>query len=74
MVDNAANPVFNDHVVALSAAELLPALEAAIAKRIERDIVPPLKRVYATAAWGLSSANPVFPFAAPFADPGRSSF
>ena len=74
VVDNAANPVFNDHVVALSAAELLPALEAAIAKRIERDIVPPLKRVYATAGWGLSSANPVFPFAAPFADPGTSSF
>jgi hypothetical protein len=72
--DNAANPVFNDQVVAISAADLLPALEAAIAKRIERDIVPPLKSVYATAAWGSSAAHPVFPFAAPFANPGTSSF
>lgn len=74
VVDNAANPVFNDQVVAISTADLLPALEAAIAKRIERDIVPPLKSVYATAAWGLSAATPVFPFAAPFSDPGTSSF
>ena len=72
--DNGANPVFNDQVVAVSPADLLPALEAAIAKRIERDIVPPLKNVYANAAWGLSAAHPVFAFAAPFADPGTSSF
>lgn len=74
VADNAANPVFNDQVVGIGAADLLPALEAAIAKRIERDIVPPLKSVYATAPWGLSATNPVFPFAAPFADPGSSSF
>jgi hypothetical protein len=74
VVDNAANPVFNDQVVAISAADLLPALEAAIAKRIERDIVPALRSVYATAAWGLDPGHPVFPFAAPFADPGASSF
>jgi len=74
VVDNAANPVLNDQAVAISAADLLPALEAAIAKRIERDIVPPLKAVYAAAAWGTSAANPVFPFAAPFDNPGSSSF
>ena len=74
VVDNAANPVLNDQVVGISAADLLPALEAAIAKRIERDVVPQLKSVYATATWGLSATNPVFPFAAPFADPGSSSF
>ena len=72
--DNGANPVFNDQVVAISAADLLPALEAAIAKRIERDIVPPLRGVYSSAAWGLSAAHPVFPFAAPFANPGSASF
>lgn len=71
---NGANPVFNDQVLAITAADLLPALEAAIAKRIERDIVPPLRSVYATSAWGLNAANPVFPFAAPFANPGTSSF
>ena len=72
--ENGANPVFNDQAVAISAADLLPALEAAIAKRIERDIVPPLRGVYASAAWGLSGAHPVFPFAAPFSDPGSASF
>jgi hypothetical protein len=74
VVDNAVNPVLNDQVVGIGPADLLPALEAAIAKRIERDIVPPLSGVYATPAWGLSAAHPVFPFAAPFADPGTSGF
>jgi hypothetical protein len=74
VVDNAANPVLNDQVVAITAADLLPALEAAIAKRIERDVVPRLKSVYASAAWGLDSNHPVFPFAAPFANPATSTF
>jgi hypothetical protein len=74
VADNAANPVLNDQVVAISAADLLPALEAAIAKRIEREIAPQLKSVYATGSWGLSAANPVFPFAAAFANPASSSF
>jgi hypothetical protein len=74
VVDNAINPVFNDQIVAISAADLMPALEAAIAKRIERDVVPQLRQVYATPAWGLSAEHAVYPFAAPFADPGMSSF
>jgi hypothetical protein len=72
--DNGANPVSNDQVVAITLADLLPALEGAIAKRIERDIVPPLRAVYANAAWGLDAANPLFPFAVPFANPGTSTF
>jgi hypothetical protein len=74
VVDNAANPVFNDQVVAVGAADLMPALEAAIAKRIERDVVPELRQVYATPAWGLSTEHAVYAFAAPFEDPGTSSF
>jgi hypothetical protein len=74
VADNAVNPVFNDQVVAIGAADLMPALEAAIAKRIERDVVPELRRVYATPAWGLSAEHAVYPFAAPFGDPGTSSF
>ena len=65
---------FNDHVVRVTAADLLPAIEAAIAHRIEREIVPLLKGVYASAAWGASPANPVFPYAAPFADPATSNY
>lgn len=72
--DNGANPVSNDHVVAVTAADLLPALEGAIAKRIERDIVPALRSVYASATWGLDAAHPVFPFAVPFTNPGTSDF
>jgi hypothetical protein len=64
----------NDQIVAVTTADLLPALEAAIAKRMERDIVPALKSVYATAQWGLDAAHPLFPFAAPFADPASSDF
>ena len=74
VIDNATNQVFNDQVVAIGAADLMPALEAAVAKRIERDVVPELKRVYATPTWGLSTEHAVYPFAAPFGDPGTSSF
>ena len=65
---------FNDHVVKVTAADLLPAIEAAIAHRIEREIVPVLKSVYASAAWGASATNPVFPYAAPFSDPATSNY
>ena len=64
---------FNDQVLTVTAADLLPAIEAAVAHRIEREVVPQLKSVYAGAEWGLTSSNPVFPFAAPFADPQTSS-
>jgi len=73
VVGNTTNPVFNDQVAVVTAADLMPALEAAIAKRIERDIVPVLKDVYSGATWGLAAGPPaarLFPFAAPFADPG----
>jgi len=65
---------FNDQVVRITAADVLPAIEAAISHRIEREIVPLLKGVYASAAWGTSAANPVFPYAAPFSDPATSDY
>jgi len=60
---------FNDQVVQVTVADIMPVLEATIANRIEREIVPALKAVYAPPNWGLSGA-PVYPFAAPFANPG----
>jgi hypothetical protein len=60
---------FNDQVVAVTVADIMPVLEAAIASRIEREIVPALRSVYAPPDWGLSG-NPVYPFAAPFGNPG----
>lgn len=65
---------FNDQVLTVTTADLLPAIEAAVAHRVEREIVPQLRSAYAGAEWGLTSSNPVFPFAAPFADPQTSSF
>ena len=65
---------FNDQVLMVTNADLLPAIEAAVAHRIEREVVPQLRSVYAGAEWGLTSNNPVFPFAAPFADPQTASF
>ena len=62
---------FNDQVVkATTAGDILPGLEAAIAKRIEREILPALQTVYVPAAWGFAGTNPVLPFAATFASPG----
>ena len=58
---------FNDQVVIVGAADLVPGIEAAIASRIEREIAPALRSVYAGAEWNASPANPVFPFAARFA-------
>jgi hypothetical protein len=61
---------FNDQVLSVTTADLLPGIEAAVANRIERDIVPLLKAVYAPPDWGITGANPVYPFAAPFTNPG----
>jgi hypothetical protein len=65
---------FNDQVVRITAADVLPAIEAAIAHRIEREIVPLLKSVYANAVWGTSAANPLLPYAVPFSDPVTSNY
>ena len=65
---------FNDQVVRITPADVLPAIEAAIAHRIEREVAPLLKSAYASAAWGTSAANPLFPYATPFADPATSNY
>lgn len=65
---------FNDQVIAITAAELLPAIEAAIAHRIEREIAPVLRSVYSAPDWGLSGTDRVYPYAAPFGNPSASSF
>jgi hypothetical protein len=68
---------FNDQVVRITVADVLPAIEAAIAHRIERDVAPVLKAMYngtsATGSWSGSVSNPRLPFAAPFANPSTSA-
>jgi hypothetical protein len=61
---------FNDQVLRITVADVMPEIEAAIADRIRREVVPLLKTVYGSAQWGLTPANPMFPFAAPFTNPG----
>ena len=64
---------FNDEVLAITAADVLPAIEAAIANRMQRDITPTLSDVYLGTAWGLTGKERVFPFAAAFGDPSLTT-
>jgi len=64
---------FNDQVLALTKGDLMPALEAAIADRIEREIVPALKAMYASPGFVVPGGQSIFPYAAPFANPGPGS-
>ena len=79
---NAATPAFstvgpaasfNDQVLAVTTADLIPELEAAIQQRMQREIAPVLRTVYSSAAWGQTAANPVYPFAAQFDNPDPGS-
>ncbi|HLX80040.1 MAG TPA: hypothetical protein VKS43_05600 [Burkholderiales bacterium] len=68
---------FNDQVMVVTVADVMPAIEAAIADRTNREIVPALNSVYTAAGWGFSGSNPVYPFAAPWgntANPGTSNY
>jgi hypothetical protein len=81
---------FNDQVLTITVADIMPAIEAAVAKRIEREIVPALNAVYAPSSWGTTAAwgnlalsnpdrtNPIYPFATPFGptfpDPSASDY
>ena len=69
-ITTASSTSFNDQVVRITVADIMPAIEAAIANRIEREIVPALNTVYTPGAWGFSGGNPLYPYAAPFASPG----
>jgi hypothetical protein len=70
-----SSDAFNDQVIRVTAAELMPEIEAAIAERIAREIVPLLQGVYASNAWAanLSAANPAYPLPAQFADPALAA-
>jgi hypothetical protein len=79
-VASAAGQSFNDQVLRVATADLIPALEAAIQERMQREIAPALRGIYASAPWKwsatdfLTTANPLYPFAVPFGNPGLSSY
>ena len=62
---------FNDQVLSVTGAEILPGIEAAVASRFERQFAPLIRTAYSGGAW---PANPALPFAATFADPAVSPF
>lgn len=72
-VTTGTSDAFNDQVVRVTAADVLPGIEAAIAERIGRQIVPALQTVYLPAAWGFPGSDPIYPFPAPFSDPSTSA-
>ncbi|MGQ0511043.1 MAG: hypothetical protein ACT4P9_10555 [Betaproteobacteria bacterium] len=67
---------FNDQVIAITAADLLPGVEAAIADRIAREIVPLMKSAYTSSTWhsALSATRPLLPYPAPFGNPSTSDY
>ncbi len=62
---------YNDQVLAVTGAEMLPGIEAAVASRFERQFAPQLRTVYSGGDW---PASPALPFAAPFGNPATSDF
>jgi len=61
---------FNDMALAVTAADVLPAIEAAVAARFESEIAPVLRASYPASAW----TTYTLPFASAFADPTASAF
>lgn len=61
---------FNDQVVKITVAEIVPVIEAAIADRFAKEIAPLIKAAYSNSAGGTPWAtSTVLPFAATFASP-----
>ena len=66
---------FNDQVLRVAAADVIPALEAAVADRMQREIAPALRTVYTSSGYsGIPSSSPLYPYPAPFTNPGTSSY
>ena len=67
---------FNDQLLPISSADLMPALEAAIADRIQRQIAPAIKgAAYTSTTYsGLAASQPLYPYPVPFSNPSTSNY
>ena len=81
LIFTSSDPVgpFNDQVLAVTTAEIMPVIEAAIASRFERELAPLIRSAYSNddsnnpnPAWNITW--PVLPFAAAFANPTTATF
>jgi hypothetical protein len=81
-VTTGASGSFNDQVITITAAEILPLIEAAVADRFQQEFAPSLRTAYSGTPWASPTAPtpPVYavsslPFAVEFGnptvDPGR---
>jgi len=57
---------FNDQTVKITASEMLPLIEGAVAGRFQKEFAPFMRAAYSGGAWSAPSA---FPFAVPFSNP-----
>ena len=78
-VTSAPGKTFNDQVVRLVPAEIMPALEAAIQQRAQREIAPALRDAAfaldsnSPRRWVSSTSNPpIYPYPVPFTNPTTS--
>lgn len=74
VVDNTTNAVLNDQMTLVRTEEFMPFVEGVVARRMATDIAPAVQSIYASASWGTSATNPLFPFAAPFGDPSTATY
>lgn len=75
-VTTGASGSFNDQVVKVTVADIMPGIEAAVADRLQRsaEFFGTLKTVYTAASgWGLTGSSVLYAFAAPFGDPSTSA-
>jgi hypothetical protein len=73
-VNNVPNTVSNDHVVFITAAEVMAAIEGPVMARMQQSVIPQLQAIYASGEWGTSSTAPIYPFPARFRDDAGTTF
>jgi len=81
-VSSSANASFNDQILRVTVADIMPALEAAIQERAQREIAPALRNAAfaldsnSPRRWVSSTSNaPIYPYAVQFdTSPGASNF
>jgi hypothetical protein len=75
-VTNSPGNTFNDQVLRVTVADVMPTLEAAIAERVQREIAPALLAAAYTSAQysGIPAGAALYPYPVPFANPTTSSY
>jgi len=80
-VSGSPGNTFNDQVLRVKVEDVMPALEAAIADRMQREIAPALRDAAfvlnssSPRRWVSTSSNPpIYPYAVPLSDPATSNY